>query len=83
MTSKQALANYLESEEFYNLMNQYRHTPINQQQMVVEAFEKVKQALLLAVDAEHPCHCGAQGVYQLPSNAWVCYTCFSEMEITL
>ena len=33
----------IESEEFYNLMQNYRHTPLVNQKMVVDAYEKVKK----------------------------------------
>lgn len=32
----------LESEEFYNLMQRYRHFPIERQDLVIAAFEDVK-----------------------------------------
>jgi predicted metal-binding protein len=34
---------WYESEEFYNLMQVYCHTPIYNQKQVVKAFEDVKQ----------------------------------------
>jgi hypothetical protein len=33
---------FLESEEFYNAMQAYRHAPIDGQERVIECFEKVK-----------------------------------------
>lgn len=33
----------LESKEFYELMQQYRHTPITEQKLTSEAFEEVKK----------------------------------------
>lgn len=36
---------YLDSEEFYNLMQDYRHTPIQDQYGIVKAFEAVKNGI--------------------------------------
>lgn len=33
---------FLESEEFYNAMQAYRHAPLDGQERVIECFEKVK-----------------------------------------
>jgi hypothetical protein len=35
----------LETEEFYNLMQEYRHAPIANQDAVVAAYEAVKEYL--------------------------------------
>lgn len=37
------LENALESSQFYELMQEYRHVPLTPQKAVVEAFEAVKQ----------------------------------------
>ena len=42
------LKKYLDSEDFYNLMQTYRHTKVMDQQLVVDAFETVKKEVLLA-----------------------------------
>ncbi len=33
----------LDSQEFYEIMQKYRHSPIGEQQSVVNSFEEVKQ----------------------------------------
>lgn len=34
---------FLETQTFYELMQSYRHTPISNQEKVIERFEKIKQ----------------------------------------
>lgn len=45
------LVEFLESREFYELCQQYRHTPGHMQEHVVEAFEHIKDALRRAAAA--------------------------------
>lgn len=42
------LDDFLQSQEFYKLMQWYRHAPVTNPAAVVEAFEAVKTALLEA-----------------------------------
>ena len=45
-----SLEQFLNSAEFYNLMQVYRHQPIGKQDRVIEAFEAVKTAILKAAE---------------------------------
>ena len=36
---------FLETEEFYNLMQEYRNTPVSNQEVVTDAFENIKYSL--------------------------------------
>lgn len=40
---------FLDSEEFYNLMQEYRHTPLSSQVFTFNAFEKVKEYIKLEI----------------------------------
>ena len=40
------MEDFLNSEDFYDLMQYYRHTPISQQKHVLDAFEVVKKRIL-------------------------------------
>jgi hypothetical protein len=44
-TSKDRMIEFLESQEFYELMYSYRHTPFVQPDEVLKRFEEVKQAI--------------------------------------
>ena len=43
--TKKEMSDWPESEEFYNLMQAYRHAPMEDQKSVVEAYEAVKEYL--------------------------------------
>jgi len=45
-----SLEHFLNSAEFYNLMQAYRHQPLGKNDWVVEAFEAVKTAILKAAE---------------------------------
>ena len=38
----QVKSDVLESQDFYNLMQRYRHTPMTNQEEVVNSFEEIK-----------------------------------------
>lgn len=46
------LENFLESREFYELSQAYRHAPIEKPAAVVEAWEAIKTAIRSAADTE-------------------------------
>jgi hypothetical protein len=46
------LASYLDSQDFYEVMQQYRLSPISDQEIVVYCFELVKSELLAAIAKE-------------------------------
>lgn len=84
MTPRQKLMSYLENEEFFQLMQDYRHTEVVDQQKVIAAFEAVKAGLLKAIDDDKQrCRCGRHGIYELQSCEWVCYDCFRDLEMML
>jgi predicted nucleotide-binding protein (sugar kinase/HSP70/actin superfamily) len=43
--TEKKMLDWPESEEFYNLMQAYRHAPMENQQAVVEAYKAVKEYL--------------------------------------
>ena len=43
---------WLENQEFYDLMQAYRIMPITEQELVVRAFEKVKQLIRFELDKQ-------------------------------
>jgi hypothetical protein len=43
--TKKEMSDWPESEEFYNLMQAYRHAPMEDQKAVVDAYEAVKEYL--------------------------------------
>ena len=43
------LENWLDSQEFFDLMQTYRHTPITSQAATVEAFDEVRRQILIKV----------------------------------
>lgn len=45
-SSHTSLVNYLESESFYNLCQNYRHTALLPQALVGDAFQRLKQGIL-------------------------------------
>ena len=47
---KKDIQEYLDSEEFYNLMQMYRHTPVSQPADVIEAYENVKSYIIKMVE---------------------------------
>jgi hypothetical protein len=46
MSANDRLTEWLEGQEFYELMQAYRHTPVTLQAQVVEQFEAIKKRLL-------------------------------------
>ena len=46
---KKDIHEYLDSEEFFNLMQIYRHTPVRYPAEVIEAFENVKSFIIKMV----------------------------------
>ena len=48
-TRQKQLAEVLNSQEFYELMQTYRHAPINNQADVVSAFDAVRRFILSSV----------------------------------
>jgi len=57
-TCKEVAAKWLDSQEFYELMQGYRHAPIHKQQQTIEAFEAlndfIRVKLLCDLDAAQP-----------------------------
>ena len=47
---KKNIKEYLDSKEFYELMQMYRHTPVSYPAMVVQAFEDVKSYIIKMVE---------------------------------
>ena len=47
---KKDIKEYLDSKEFYELMQIYRHTPLGYPAMVVQAYEDVKSYIIKMVD---------------------------------
>ena len=45
MNKEETINNILNGEEFYNLMQAYRHSPVAYQRDVTRSFEKVKSFL--------------------------------------
>lgn len=41
---------FVESRDFYELMQRYRHAPRMPQEDVIEAFERVKRSIIMAVE---------------------------------
>jgi hypothetical protein len=46
------LKKWLDSREFYELMQRYRCAPLVKQEVVIEAFEDVKKGILNAAEGE-------------------------------
>ena len=47
---KKDIQEYLDSKEFFDLMQIYRHTPVSQQADVIRAFEDVKSYIIKMVE---------------------------------
>ena len=47
---KDDVKEYLDSEEFFNLMQIYRHTPVSQPADVIEAYENVERFIIKMVE---------------------------------
>ena len=47
---KKDIQEYLDSKEFFDLMQNYRHAPITQQVYVIRAYEEVKSYIIKMVE---------------------------------
>ena len=47
---KKDIQEYLDSQDFFNLMQDYRNAPITQQVYVIRAFEDVKSYIIKMVE---------------------------------
>lgn len=62
----------IESQEFYNLMQTYRHWPIEKQSQVIEAYEAVKVHIeRLLADEREPMKCGHPKACMVPEHFFI------------